>query len=84
MSNEIKFTDQELNDLKTLQSEYQKVIYSWGQLQIEKRILKTKEEEIDSIYSSLNRKEKDLLDSLNQKYGDGSLNLENGTFTPNS
>jgi len=82
MADSIKFTDQELNDLKKLQSEYDKVIYSLGQIQIEKRLIKSKEEEIDSIYKSLNLKEKELLDSLNQKYGAGSLNLENGTFTP--
>lgn len=84
MLNQIKFEDQELNQLKDLQSEYQKLVYSWGQLQMEKRIIENKEKEITSIYDSLNLKERELLDNLNKKYGDGSLNLENGTFTPNS
>ena len=84
MSNQIKFTEQELIELKELQSEYQKVIYNLGQIQIEKRILESKEKEINSIYDSLNQKEKVLIDNLNQKYGAGSLDLESGTFTPNS
>lgn len=84
MTESIKFTDQEIVELKDLQSEYQKVIYSWGQLQIERKILDAKEEEINSIYDSLSQKEKALMDSLNQKYGNGTLNLENGTFTPNN
>jgi len=84
MSNQIKFTEQELIELKELQSEYQKVIYNLGQIQIEKRILESKEKEINSIYDSLNQKEKVLIDALNQKYGAGSLDLESGTFTPNS
>ena len=84
MAEPIKFSEQEINELKDLQSEYQKVIYSWGQLQVERKILETKESEIESIYTSLNQKEKVLMDSLSTKYGDGSLNLENGTFTPNN
>lgn len=84
MSNQIKFTEQELIELKELQSEYQRVIYNLGQIQIEKRILESKEKEINSIYDSLNQKEKVLIDALNQKYGAGSLDLESGTFTPNS
>jgi len=84
MSNQIKFTEQELIELKELQSEYQRVIYNLGQIQIEKRILESKEKEINSIYDSLNQKEKVLIDNLNQKYGAGSLDLESGTFTPNS
>ena len=84
MADQIKFTEQELIELKDLQSEYQKVIYNLGQIQIEKRILDSKEKEINSIYDSLNQKEKVLIDNLNQKYGVGSLDLESGTFTPNS
>ena len=84
MSNQIKFTEQELIELKELQSEYQRVIYNLGQIQIEKRILESKEKEINSIYDSLNQKDKVLIDNLNQKYGAGSLDLESGTFTPNS
>lgn len=84
MSETIKFTEEEIKELRDLQSEYQKVIYSWGQIQIEHKLLKVKEDEVESIYNSLAQKEKVLIDSLNQKYGNGTLNLENGTFTPNS
>ena len=84
MADPIKFTEQEIKELKDLQSEYQKVIYNWGQIQVERKILETREGEIESIYTSLNQKEKVLMDSLSAKYGDGTLNLENGTFTPNS
>jgi predicted nuclease with TOPRIM domain len=84
MSNEIRFTDQELEELKDLQNQYQSVIYGLGQIQVEKRLLESREIELNSVYDSLGQKEKELLDSLNQKYGSGTLNLENGTFTPNS
>jgi predicted nuclease with TOPRIM domain len=84
MSNEIRFTDQELEELKDLQNQYQSVIYGLGQIQVEKRLLESREIELNSVYDSLGQKEKELLDSLNQKYGSGTINLENGTFTPNS
>lgn len=84
MSEIVKFTEEEIKELRDLQSEYQKVIYSWGQIQIEHKLLKVKEDEVESIYNSLAQKEKVLIDSLNKKYGDGTLNLENGTFTPNN
>lgn len=84
MAEPIKFTEQEIKDLRDLQAEYQKVIYSWGQIQIERKLIQTRESEIESIYTTLNQKEKVLIESLNKKYGDGTLNLEDGTFTPNS
>lgn len=84
MSNEIKFSNEELDQLKDLQNQYQAVIYGLGQVQIEKRSIESREAELNSVYDSLNQKEKELLDSLNGKYGSGTLNLENGTFTPNS
>lgn len=82
MADPIKFTEQEVKDLRDLQTQYQQVTYSLGQIQIEKRLLESKENEINVIYDSLSKKEKELLESLNTKYGSGTLNLENGTFTP--
>ena len=83
MSNSITFTEDELENLKDLQSQYQTVIYQWGQLQVEHKLLNDKKLEIESIYDSLRQREKEIMDSLNSKYGDGTLDLDSGTFTPN-
>lgn len=89
MDNTIKFTDEEMQSIAKLQNEYQQNIYALGQLDLEKTNLEQQLEQVteqrNSIYENwkeLQKQESDLLNNLSQKYGDGSLNLKNGTFTP--
>jgi hypothetical protein len=89
MSNTIKFTNEEMQAIAKLQSDYQQSIFALGQLDLEQTDLAQQlsqvKEQRDKIYDnwkSLQNIENDLLNSLSQKYGDGSLNLKDGTFTP--
>lgn len=89
MSETIKFTDQEMQSIAKLQSDYQQNIFALGQLDLEKTDLEEQlqrvKEQRDFIYESwkkIQTAENDLLNSLSQKYGDGSLNLKDGTFKP--
>jgi len=82
MAEVIKFSDDELENIRTIQVEYQQIIYRLGQLEIEKKIIDKKSEELNTLYSNILSKETDLVTSLNTKYGQGTLDLESGTFTP--
>lgn len=84
MAQEIKFSEQELNSIKELQKEYNKLSIALGQLELEKMVLKTREETLYSTFKTISEKEQTIIQDLNSKYGVGSLNLETGTFTPNS
>ena len=89
MSDIIKFTESELQSIAKLQSDYQQSIYILGQLELEKtdleqqlQELQNKRTEIFNNWKKIQQEETDLLNSLSQKYGDGSLNLKDGTFKP--
>jgi hypothetical protein len=89
MTEPIKLTPQELDDLKTIQSTYQEKTYSFGQLYIEKLNLAERQKEIEKIESQLKqdlvdnqKKEQAWMDSISVKYGEGNLSLKDGTFTP--
>jgi hypothetical protein len=60
-----------------------------GQIDLEKtdleqqlQELQTKRTEIFENWKKTQQEESNLLNSLSQKYGDGSLNLKDGTFKP--
>lgn len=89
MNEIIKFTDAELQAIAKLQGDYQQYIYILGQIDLEKtdleqqlELLKTKRNEVFENWKNAQKEETDLINSLSQKYGDGSLNLKDGTFKP--
>lgn len=91
MSDVIKFTEEEMQSLAKLQSDYQQNIFALGQLELEKvdleqqlEDLKNKREQVFDAWRKTQEEENKLLESLSQKYGDGSLNLKDGTFKPTS
>jgi hypothetical protein len=80
---EMKFSEEELKSIKSLRDEYSELSIALGQLEIEKLLIKSKEDNLHSIFSSVLEKERKIIQDLNAKYGVGSLNLDTGTFTPN-
>jgi hypothetical protein len=89
MGKEIKFTEEELQKLKGLQEGYLKTQSKFGQLAIAKLTLDKQadeindaEEETNSEFGKLQETEKDLVDSLTEKYGEGTLDPKSGVFTP--
>lgn len=87
--NEIKkITEEELAEVKMLMSKFNESRYKFGDLQIEKMELDRlvsefveKEARLKEEWQSLQKLEKSLLDKIVQKYGEGSLNMTDGTLT---
>ena len=82
-----EFEQQDIESVKLLQSEYATNTAQIGQVEVELHLLKKRLDEIENIrtelfdkYESLQQKEKELVESLNQKYGDGVLDLDSGRF----
>lgn len=44
--------------------------------------VKSKKEQLLDQFSRLQERESELFDLLKERYGDGSINIEEGTFTP--
>tara|TARA_B100000131_G_C17599752_1_gene402951 strand:+ start:161 stop:460 length:300 start_codon:yes stop_codon:yes gene_type:complete len=88
---EVKFTDEEINSLKQLQEDYLNVQNKFGQISITRINLGNQLDELDRIeeetgndFTTIQQKEKTLVDSLTEKYGQGSLDPQSGVFTPNT
>ena len=90
MSDVIKFTEQEMQSIAKLQNDYQQNIFVLGQIELEKtdleqqlKDLSLRRNEVFENWKKIQQEEDNLLNTLSQKYGDGSLNLKDGTFKPN-
>ena len=70
----IKLSESELQELKKLQDEGNKLIFSLGQIEAQKTTLFS---QLQEIQGGCNKIGKELQD----KYGDGNIDLESGEFT---
>ena len=90
MSEPIKFSNEELEKIKKIQDDYLEIQNLFGQvslsrLQLQEQIqlLDKKDEENKQKFSDVQKNEKQFLDEITKKYGDGTLNPDTGIFTPN-
>ena len=72
-----------------MQSKYATTTAQIGQVEVELHLIKKRLGEIEEIreelfrnYEALQIQEKELVQSLNDKYGDGVLDLDSGRFIP--
>lgn len=89
MKDPIKVTDEELKTALSLQSDFQKTVYQFGNLYLEKvqidnaiKLITSKEKELQDKLKDLQDKENELIQGIYKKYGDGKLDLEKGLFIP--
>jgi hypothetical protein len=71
-----KLTQQELKDLVNLQNEINDLLLNIGNIELVKNQLVNKHYELQIVW-------KTMTNSLEEKYGSVSINLENGLFTSN-
>mgnify|MGYP003631784790 CR=1 len=86
---EMKFTDDELESLQTLQTNYQEKQAVLGQLAVQTILqnqrtenLQLRTQEVEQEYQTVQQEERDLVAKLNEKYGPGQLDPATGVFTP--
>ena len=86
---EMKFTEEELQSLQTLQTNYQEKQAVLGQLAVQRILLNQQSEalgaritEVEQEYQNVQQEERDLVTKLNEKYGPGQLDPQTGVFTP--
>ncbi len=85
-----KFTDEELQSLQELQNTYAIITTQFGQVRVgrinlERQLnaLHEPEHNLEKDWETNRQVESDLVKSLNEKYGAGTLNPQTGEFTPN-
>jgi hypothetical protein len=75
-------TQEEVENIKNLRSKLQDITYSLGQLEIQLMDINLEKEKIKSIFTSIQKQEKELADQLEEKYGKGTISLDTGEFLP--
>jgi len=78
----IKFTDKELEAIEAIRQEYSFLSTQHGQLCLTKFLVEKDITDNLRRYEILVAKEQETLKLLNAKYGEGSLDISTGTFTP--
>ena len=86
---ETKFSEEELKSLQELQNSYQGKQVQFGQLRVQRLLVQQQLDAIDETeakleveYSEVQETERNLVKSLNEKYGPGALDPQTGVFTP--
>jgi hypothetical protein len=82
-------TAEELQSIKELQAQYNKFVFELGSIeaQLQNNIANQKliEEEKSNILTDIQKlgdKEKEVVTTLQTKYGTGNINIETGEITP--
>ena len=88
-TSEMKFSDDELQELQDLQNGYQEKQAMLGQLSVQRILLDQQSDalearatEVETEYETVQQEERDLVQKLNEKYGPGQLDPQTGVFTP--
>jgi chromosome segregation ATPase len=78
----MKFTEQELKQLKSIQSKYNDYTLQLGQLELELIELKQRKQQIEELVLKLRTEEINLATELTKKYGKGTIDINTGEFVP--
>ena len=74
-------TQDELQQIKDLQQEKLVLVEQFGIIEYRIQDLKQQKQSLNSALSDLKQKEIDLGKMLQERYGDGTINVEKGEFT---
>jgi len=77
-----KLSNKELQELKDYQEKINLIVISLGKLDLQISSLKRDHEKLVKDYQEIEKSQYETAKSLQDKYGEGNINLENGEFTP--
>jgi hypothetical protein len=89
MSEIKKLTEEEIKQIKEMQAQYNKFVFELGSIEAQlhdmanhKEFMESEKSNVLGDIKTLTTKEKELLTSLQEKYGVGNINIETGEITP--
>ena len=77
-----KLSTEEVAKLTDYQNETNEIVGALGQIELQFDLLEEKKEEILDKFKKLREKQNQLAAELQEKYGEGNLDLEKGEFIP--
>ena len=81
MSKKVKLTDKELEVLKEYQLTQNQITFELGNLDIQKALLEGQRSAILEKLADLQEKSNKTAKELQEKYGEGNINIDTGEFT---
>lgn len=81
MSEQIKLSQEEVQTLSQLQSDQQILVNSFGEVEMRIQLAEIKKDSLVEALTSLRNKEEEVGKTLQDKYGNGTIDLESGIFT---
>ena len=78
---QIKLSEEEIQTLSQLQSDQQTLINSFGEVEMQIQLAEIKKDSLVEALTSLKNKEVEVGKMLQDKYGNGTIDLESGIFT---
>lgn len=82
MAEPIKLEQEELQQIAQIQQVTQNIIREYGSIELNQKALDERKKKADDAYYSLIQAERNIVKELEEKYGKGSVNVEEGTFLP--
>jgi hypothetical protein len=89
MKDSIKLKDEELKAIQDIQEKNGVMLGQFGTLYLDKmqideaiKVVASKEQRLQDEWTSLRKQENELIDKIIKSYGEGSLDMKNGTFLP--
>jgi len=77
-----KLTQEELDTIKALQERSQVVVAEFGNIEVAMTNLANRKKEVVTYFNQLQEDEQKFGKELNEKYGNGTIDLEKGEFVP--
>ena len=91
MPEDIKLTEEEVTKMTEIRKNYFNIQTAMGQVQLTKinlseqlTMMDKQEGAVKEEYAKTQAAERELVKSLHDKYGVGTLNIESGTFSPSA
>ena len=91
MAEGVKFSEEEMIELRDIQESYVTVQNDFGQLTVTKIRLQQQldnvlkfEDEVRSKFQETQNKEKEFISKITKTYGEGQLDTKSGVFTKNN
>ncbi len=78
---EIKLLQEELDNLKNIQTTQLNIASELGKIEYNIQLLELQKEKIVEGLENLKKEEEEMGAQLSQKYGNGSIDIDQGTFT---
>lgn len=82
MEKQIQVKEEYLEKLNTIKEKGNSAIIELGQIELAKLQLEQRTQNVKQFLNEIHQEETKLTQLLQEEYGTGVLDLENGTFTP--